>query len=282
MTNSRRNFISHSATGIFGFFAVPTPLKFSDYEIYNQDENKVYQHYPSSTPQAIRAVVGAAHARYDKVKELVTARPELAKATWDWGFGDVESALGAASHMGRKDIAEYLMENGARVNIFTLAMLGKIKAVKAIIEDVPGIQKIRGPHGFTLMHHAKIRLMRKNVEGEEKTNQEELVEYLTQLGGADVRAKSLKVSEKDQKIYMGKYTFGEGEDEYFEVKLNMQKTLAMGRGKQFGRTLLRIDEHTFAPGGAPSVKIQFEVKDGVAQSVTVHDPTPVVIAKKIE
>lgn len=280
MTHDRRNFIGKSALGIFGLISV-SPQLYAHNQIFPaffQDDNKIGPLYPSGDSAAIREVVGAAHARFERVKELVTARPELAKATWDWGFGDVESALGAASHMGRKDIAEFLIEHGARPDIYTYAMLGKLNAVKSMIEDMPGIQRILGPHGFTLMHHAKMRLLRKNVEGKEKEQQEALVAYLTSLGDADIGAKSLDVTEEEQKIYLGKYPFGSGEDEYFEVKLNSRKILSMARGNYFGRALLKVDEHTFAPGGAPSVRIKFEVKDGLAQSVTVHDPMPIVKA----
>src|SRR6476646_8611337 len=48
------------------------------------------------------------HFDLAKLKELVDTRQELAKASWDWGFGDWETAIGAASHVGRKDIAAYL------------------------------------------------------------------------------------------------------------------------------------------------------------------------------
>ncbi|MCH8004828.1 MAG: ankyrin repeat domain-containing protein, partial [Planctomycetes bacterium] len=42
-------------------------------------------------------VVRYSHFDIDAVHELITDRPALAKASWDWGFGDWESALGAAS-----------------------------------------------------------------------------------------------------------------------------------------------------------------------------------------
>ena len=104
-----------------------------------QDDNSISPLYPSEDFAIIREVVGAAHARFERVQELVNAKPELAKATWDWGFGDVESALGAAAHMGRKDIADFLIGHGARPDIYTFAMLGKLNAVKGMIEDMPSI-----------------------------------------------------------------------------------------------------------------------------------------------
>ncbi|MEE8128865.1 MAG: ankyrin repeat domain-containing protein, partial [Vicinamibacterales bacterium] len=101
--------------------------------------------YPSHDPDLVREVVGKAHVNYDRVRELVTPRPALAKAVWDWGFGDWESALGAASHMGRPDIAQLLIEHGARPNLFTFAMLGQVDVVRATCDANPGIQRQPGP-----------------------------------------------------------------------------------------------------------------------------------------
>ena len=286
MKHNRRSFIGNSGLGLFGL----TPLmgfsenwlnKFSDSKAREFIDTEVGALYPTTDPNNIQAVVGAAHTQFDKVKELVNARPELAKATFDWGFGDVESALGAASHMGRKDIAEFLIDKGARPNILTFAMLGKLGAVKSMIEDMPGIEKILGPHGFTLLFHAEMRLKRKNVEGAEKQEQEALVEYLKTINGANINATSLDITEEERQTYYGTYKFGEGEDEYFEVKLSGMGSLSMARGEYFGRTLNRVDTHVFAPGGAPSVRIHFEIAGGSASSLTIHDPMPLLKANRI-
>ena len=269
----RRQFIQSSALTIFG---ISGGVGFTRSRFYSSD-NGVHDRYPSTSQDDIREVVGAAHANFDKLKELVTARPELAKATYDWGFGDVESAIGASSHMGRKDMVEFLMEHGARPNLFTWAMLGKMDAVQAIIKSSPGVQKIPGPHGITLLGHAQMRLRREFVKGEEKRRQEELVKYLESLGDADVRAVSLDITEEEQKSYFGKYKFGEGEDEYFEVTLNRRGDLYLSRAEYVGRVLNRIDQHQFAPGGAPSVKITFDFS-GSAGTLTIHDPEPIVKA----
>ena len=268
MLKNRRNFIGKSAFGLFGVMPllgnslnINLPgLTQKNASLANEDN--MHPLYPSTNPLIVKEVVGAAHTQFEKLQKLVDARPELAKATWDWGFGDVESALGAASHMGRKDIAEYLIENGARPNIYTYAMLGKLNAVKAMIEDMPGIQKIHGPHGFTLLFHAQMRIRRDNVKGEEKEEQEALVAYLASLGDADIRDPSLDISADEQKMYLGKYVFGEGKGDFFAVTLNSRGLLFMSRGEYTGRVLLRRDTHSFAPGGAPSVRINFDVTNG--------------------
>jgi hypothetical protein len=80
--------------------------------------------------------VGAAHGNLDKVKDLLTDQPDLVNATVDVG-SDFESALGGAAHMGRADIAEVLLANGARMDIFCAAMMGKIEMVKRLLPMIP-------------------------------------------------------------------------------------------------------------------------------------------------
>ena len=85
--------------------------------------------FPRQDREAVREVVSLSHRSLEGVRRLVEPRPALAKASWDWGFGDWESALGAASHTGQREIALFLMDQGARPNIFTFAMLGHVDAV---------------------------------------------------------------------------------------------------------------------------------------------------------
>jgi len=63
----------------------------------------------------VQDFVRSAHADLDHVKELLAQEPALINSTWDWGGGDWETGLGGAAHMGRRDIALYLLENGARL-----------------------------------------------------------------------------------------------------------------------------------------------------------------------
>ena len=73
--------------------------------------SRFHAEFPSHDPADVRTVVAKAHVDFDTVKSLVEARPALAKSALDWGFGDWESALGAAAHMGRRDIAEILLRH---------------------------------------------------------------------------------------------------------------------------------------------------------------------------
>jgi hypothetical protein len=90
-----------------------------------------------------------------RIRELVDAHPALARAAYDWGFGDWEDCLGAASHVGNREIAEYLIANGARPTVFSATMLGQLDAVKAFIVAQPGVQRIPGPHSIPLLAHAR-------------------------------------------------------------------------------------------------------------------------------
>jgi len=86
---------------------------------------------------------------------LLQEFPTLLYATWDWGSGDFETGLEGAGDVGNKDIANYLIGIGARTNLFVLTMLGKTQIVKAYLEIYPQYLNARGPHGFTLLHHAQ-------------------------------------------------------------------------------------------------------------------------------
>jgi hypothetical protein len=92
-----------------------------------------------------------------RVKELLAAHPTLAKASFDWGYGDWETALGAASHIGNRAIAELLIEHGAGPTIFSAAMLGQLDVVEAFAASIPNVNHQRGPHGIPLINHARAR-----------------------------------------------------------------------------------------------------------------------------
>lgn len=104
----------------------------------------------------VEEFVGKAHSDLGRVEQLLDREPALINAAWDWGGGDWETALGAASHMGRKDIANYLIEKGARIDLFAAAMLGKLEIVKSVLMVYPQARNVPGPHGIPLIAHAEI------------------------------------------------------------------------------------------------------------------------------
>ena len=111
---------------------------------------------PALNTKLVEEFVGKAHGDINRVKELLKQEPALVNATSDWGGGDFETALGAASHVGNKEIANFLLEHGARLDIFAAAMLGKLDIVKAALETYPDAINTPGPHGIPLVNHAQI------------------------------------------------------------------------------------------------------------------------------
>jgi hypothetical protein len=97
-----------------------------------------------------------AHSDLPMTQRLLEKEPALLNATMDWGGGDWETGLGGASHMGRRDIATFLLEKGARIDIFCAAMLGQLEAVQSFLTLQPKLIDAKGPHGFTLHFHAQV------------------------------------------------------------------------------------------------------------------------------
>ncbi|MFY9580004.1 MAG: hypothetical protein WAQ33_11815 [Gaiellaceae bacterium] len=96
-----------------------------------------------------------AHGDLDYIELHLAEEPQLANASRDWGGGDWETALGAAAHMGRRDIALLLLDAGARMDIFAAAMLGETEIVIAMLTARPELATARGPHGIPLVAHAE-------------------------------------------------------------------------------------------------------------------------------
>jgi hypothetical protein len=113
------------------------------------------EHDPQIDRGRVKRFVIAAHFNLAAVKEMLAAEPILINATWEWGNGDFETALGGASHMGRRDIAEFLLEHNARLDIFAATMLGKLDIVKAAVAAFPNIVRVPGPHKIPLIAHAE-------------------------------------------------------------------------------------------------------------------------------
>ena len=160
-------------------------------------------------------------------------------------------------------------------------MMGMLKSVQEIIETVPGIQSHNGPHGITLLQHAKNRLENKDISASDAANVIKVVSYLESLGNADIKPKSLDVTDEEKKKYPGEYRFGNGEGEIFIVDTHRLGFLQIGRKGLSPRKLNKIDESGFSPAGAPSVKIFFKITNDKAVSLSVHEPEPLVTAVRI-
>jgi Ankyrin repeat len=110
---------------------------------------------PALDSDLVREFVANAHADLEAVRNALAKHPTTANAAWDWGGGDWETGLGAAAHMGRRDIAELLLAHGARIDLFAAAMLGEVEIVRAILAAHPGMRDAKGPHTIPLRAHAE-------------------------------------------------------------------------------------------------------------------------------
>jgi hypothetical protein len=113
------------------------------------------EHHPQFERARVKRFVIAGHGNLAAVKAMLAEEPNLINGAIDWGNGDFETALGGASHMGRRDIAEYLLEHDARMDIFAATMLGRLDIVKAAVVAFPNIANVPGPHGIPLIVHAE-------------------------------------------------------------------------------------------------------------------------------
>lgn len=125
----------------------------------------------------VKEFVGVCHGNVVRAKEMLENEPLLLHASWDWGGGDFESGIEAAGHVGNKEIAAYLLSKGARYNVYLACMLGHVDTVKQILTFNSGLLNSKGPHGFTMLHHAQ-------KGGEDSKG---VVTYLQSLGATETR-----------------------------------------------------------------------------------------------
>lgn len=141
---SRKRFLQQLCAGAPALLLLPQTI----IPAFRQDKEPLDR-------KLVQEFVGASHRDLGKVRALLEETPALLHATHDWGNGDFETAIGAASHVGHRELAEYLLGQGARMNLFTAAMLGDLALVQAIIGSYPQQMNTKGPHGLSLMHHAR-------------------------------------------------------------------------------------------------------------------------------
>jgi hypothetical protein len=276
MSLSRRSFFSItsglSALGIGAFAtrawgqAPPLP-----YAISGADA------FPQQDPALVKDAVGASHGNFARIRELVERQPAMARASIDWGFGDWETCVDAAAHVGNKPIADFLLSNGARPTIFSAAMMGQLDAVKAFIAARPGIQKTLGPHGITLMSHAK-------AGGPDAAA---VAQYLAALGDADTPTATQPLAPADRDALAGKYVFGPGPRDYFTIDVQQQPNafseyrLGIDRPNSPARRGLgHLGDLVFFPMGVPTAKIAFLKEGGKVTQLTLADPNVMLTAKR--
>jgi len=222
--------------------------------------------YPMQPADVVLEMVIVAHTNLKRVQELVGKWPALARAAVDWGFGDWEDALGAASHTGNRAIAEYLIVNGARPTIFSATMLGQLDVVKAFVAAAPGVQRIPGPHSISLLAHAK-------AGGPAAAA---VSEYLERLGDAG-RQTPEPISDSEKARLAGVYTSDRNDS--VDILLEQGFLTFKRKGMRFSRSLIHLGDRVFFPIGAQAVRIRF-VETGPVITLTISDGDLVFVAAK--
>jgi hypothetical protein len=212
-------------------------------------------------------MVTVSHGNLNRVRELVDARPALAKAAIDWGFGDWEDALGAASHTGSREIAELLISMGARPTIFSAAMMGELDAVKAFVAAQPGVQRILGPHSLPLLVHAK-------AGGPVAA---EVYRYLDSLGDA-AGTPHPPLDDAEIARLSGTFVFGGDPTQQIAVSATGHM-LSFTRAGAIARPIYPLAVNEFFPAGAEAVRIRF-AEEGGAMLLRVYDPDLVLSARR--
>lgn len=165
-TISRKEFLTKSLIGGLGL-AIPVM------SVAQQAQDRPV----ALNTDLVKEFVGVSHGKFDRMKELLESEPQLLHSSYDWGGGDFESGIEAAGHVGNKEIANYLLSKGARYNIYLACMLGHLETVKNVLTFNVGLLNSKGPHGFTMLHHA-------NKGGDEA---KAVVDYLQSLGAKEMR-----------------------------------------------------------------------------------------------
>jgi len=106
------------------------------------------------TPEQVRDFVIAGHSDLDKVQVMLNETPALLNAAYEWKDNDTETAVQAAAHMGHVAIAEFLLAQGAPLEIYTAAMLGRLPDVERLLSEDPELIHATGAHGIPLLTHA--------------------------------------------------------------------------------------------------------------------------------
>jgi hypothetical protein len=151
---SRRFILTRTAAGLFAAMAWPRAASAGTQSAQQPQLNTQKRPDPLA-PTLVQEFVRKAHADLTATKSLLAETPGLLNATWDWGGGDFEMGIGGAGHMGNREIAEFLIGQGGRMDIFVAAMLGRLEIVKAMLAAYPSLLQSKGPHGIPLMAHAK-------------------------------------------------------------------------------------------------------------------------------
>ncbi len=97
--------------------------------------------------------VGVSHSDFATMRQLLAQHPAMINAPARWG----ETAIQAATQVGRVDMVEFLLAAGAPRDICTAAMLGAVATVQALLQADPTLIQATGAHGIPLLYFPVIK-----------------------------------------------------------------------------------------------------------------------------
>lgn len=219
----------------------------------------------------VKSFVGVSHGNFEAVKKLLAEEPTLVNCAHDWGDGDWETGLGAAAHVGNPEIALYLLERGARLDVFAAAMLGLTDVVKAAIAFRPDTRDVLGPHGIPLYSHA--------VAGDDRAKI--VREYLESLHTRSDGLRDLPLMPAEIRQYLGRYERQDANQTKFEIRNEgVRLTLVSGQGA--GNELLWQGGREFRSARSNDMKLVFNVKDKRSVGADIDEGKGAAVARRID
>ena len=99
---------------------------------------------PQLAQDTIDEFVVASHHDLPRVQTMLAENPDLLNENAQW----IETPIQASAHVGNRPIAEYLLGQGAPLDICTAAMLGRIDEVRSLLADDPELAHAHGAHNI--------------------------------------------------------------------------------------------------------------------------------------
>jgi ankyrin repeat protein len=187
--------------------------------------NRDNQPATTLSQERIKPFVLAAHGDLDEVRRQLAEEPALLDACFlEWNERPIE----AAGHTGSRAIAEFLLAQGAPMNVFCAAALGDVDQVRAFLEADPTLASANGVHGISLLAHAAL------------SGDVALVELLSQFGNVQDPSDALPGAVTFGHLDMAEWLLRQGADP--EVKNWQGKSgvqIASERGDAAMAELLR-------------------------------------------
>src|SRR2546430_17270825 len=139
---------------------------------------------------------------------MLAENPELLNVSYRWNQNDTETAIQAAAQVGNANVAQFLLKQGAPLEICTAAMLGMQDEVVRRLNENPRNAHATGAHGIPLLPHAvwseNPRLVQLVFERGAKSGATlalhnavmrgnyEIIEWLFENAGPEIRAKNFQ------------------------------------------------------------------------------------------